>query len=531
MAGPWEDYQSTASTAKPWEDYAPVKPKEMQGIRGDGFNAAMNYNGTDATAGAIRGAGSIGSTLLRPFESAQSNAQRRSSIDSGLTSLLGSNPESTPYQTTKLATEVLGTSGLGGALASGLSKMPWLAGQIPHLIDAVRTGGMSVDGAKGLFGAATRVAGGAVNGAATAGAIDPKDAGTGAMIGGAFPMAVQAAVKAGHLIGSPFSSTISSNPTTLQTAKESMDAGYVIPPSSLDPSFKNRVLESISGKQATQQLASTTNTRITEGLTRQALGIADDVPLTQGTLENLRKTAGRAYSEVSSLSPQAATDLEALKVARNDASGWFKAYNRSARPDDLVKAKDARALSDTLETSLEAHAQAAGRPELIPALRDARKAIAKTYTVSRALNDASGTVDAKVLGRMYEKQVPLSDGLDVAGKFASAFPTAAKAPQQIGSPAVHNLNAMFAAGGGGGGAAAGAFFGGPVGAAIGGAAGLAYPFVVPPIARSMMFSKGAQQGLLGGTGQTGLLSNTIDELLPYMYRTNPVLAGGLISGQ
>jgi hypothetical protein len=540
MPMPWEEYGGAVAAQgnlKPWEEYgsAPQQAASQPSgtvrspfdVRGDGYDRAMNYSPRDAIGGQIRGAGSIGSTLVRPFESADANQQRRQSIDQGLTSLIGSDPTSTIYQTNKLLAEVAGTSGIGGAIAKGISMIPGAARALPTLLPAIQSGGMTANGATGAYGMATRAAGGAVNGAATAGLVDPKDAGIGAMLGAAFPTVTRVLGSAGDAIGSIFGpSSPRVNPTTLQTAKESMDAGYVIPPSTLDPSLKNRVLESISGKQATQQLTSTQNTKVTEGLTRQALGIADDAPLTQATLENLRKTAGKAYSEVSNISPQAASDLEALKQARNDASGWFKAYNRSASPNDLAKAKEFRATADTLETALENHAADAGRPELIPALRDARKQIAKTYTVSRALNDASGTVDARILGRLYEKQAPLSDGLDVAGKFASAFPKAAISPQQIGSPAVHNLNAIFAAGGGGAGATIGGMLAGPAGAGLGGAIGAAYPFVAPPIARSLMFSKAAQQNLLTqrAAQAPGLLRSSVDEALPLMYRLNPLLA-------
>jgi hypothetical protein len=120
-------------------------------------------------------------------------------------------------------------------------------------------------------------------------------------------------------------------------------------------------------------------------------------------------------------------------------------------------------------------------------LQDARKQIAKTYTVGRALNDATGTVDARVLGRMSEKGMPLSDGLDVAGRFASAFPTIAKSPQQVGSPAAHNLKSIASMAFGG----AGFLGGGPLGVTA-----AALPFVAPPMARSIMFSRAAQQGLL-----------------------------------
>lgn len=505
------------------------------GLRGDGFNKAMNYSGRDAVGGAIRGAGSFGATLLAPFDYGEealgsamgmpsnavpTNTQRRRDIDAGLTSLMGSNPDSTPYKTTKLLTEVGGGAGAGGLVSNLLSKIPGAATAMPGLLDAIRTGGMSASGYTGAGGMATRVAGGAVNGAATAGVVDPLDAPTGAMIGGAFPVAAKAVAGAGGVAGRVFGSNApTTNPTKLQTARESMDAGYVIPPNMLKPTLKNSVIESISGKQATQQFASTNNTEITEKLTRQALGIADDIPLTRGTMDDLRKTAGKAYADVSGLSPQAAADLEALKVARNEAQGWFNAYNRSASPDDLVKAKAARQLSDQLEAALENHAKSAGKDDLIPSLRAARKQIAKTYTVGRALNDASGTVDARVFGRLYEKGKPLSDGLETAGRFASAFPKAAMTPQQVGSPGAHNLKAGLSAALGG----AGFIGAGPLGMAA-----AAAPFLAPPMARSIMFSKGAQQGLLNQSGGGGLLGGALDEALPLMYRTNPLLGQGLI---
>lgn len=520
MAGLMSD---APASAQPTPAASPKAGRNFS-LKGEGYDRLMGYSPRDAIGGSVRGAGSIGSTLIRPFESAEDNAQRRTGIDQSLTSLIGSDPESMAYKTNKLGVEIAGTAGIGGLLAKGIALIPGAAKALPTLLPAIQTGGMTANGATGVYGMANRVAGGAVNGAATAGLVDPKDADTGAMFGGATPVVLKTAGMAGRAIGDAVGSK-PVNPVLQKTAKESIDAGYVIPPNMVKPSLANQVIESISGKQATQQVASTRNTEVTAKLVRQSLGIADDVPLTQGTLESLRKTAGKTYGEVSALSPQAAADLEALKVARNDAQGWFKAYNRSARPDDLVKAKEARALSDQLEATLEAHAVAASRPELIPSLRDARKQIAKTYTVGRALNDASGTVDARVFGRMHEKGLPLSDGLDVAGKFASAFPTIAKSPQQVGSPAAHNLKAMASLMMSGAGAGAGALAG--LGAVGTGGASLAIgslPFLAPPLARSLMFREGAQRGLLDSGRGAGLLSQSLEDALPLVYRTNPLLA-------
>jgi hypothetical protein len=530
------DRPASVSAAPTARTAIPMLPS----IKGAGYDKIMNYSGADAIGGLVRGAGSIGKTLLAPIDAAVravnsgqpfnvggydiAGQDRGQGMDAGLDAL-GVDRNSTAFQTNKLGAEIAGTSGVGGLLSKGLGMIPAAAKYLPSLIPALQTGGMSAGGATGAYGVANRVAGGALTGAGTAGLVNPDDASSGALIGAALPIVGKTLAMAGAKLGAP--SQMGVNPRTFETAKKGIEAGYVIPPNMIQPSFTNQVIESISGKQATQQIASMRNSDVTEGLVRKALGIADDIPLTQSTMENLRKTAGKAYADVANISPQAANDLELLKQARNDSNGWYKAYNRSASPDDLAKAKSFKSTANGLEDSLETYAQNANMPELVPALRDARKAIAKTYTVGRALNDATGTVDARILGRMYEKGSPLSDGLDTAGQFASGFPTITKSPMQVGSAGAHNLKAALSAGlatmgAGGGTLVGGALLGGPLAAA-----GMALPFIAPPIARSMMFRQGAQQGLLRTPGTQGvvggLLQNSIDDIAPLVYRSGGLL--------
>jgi phage gp36-like protein len=490
-----------------------LSPKES--LKGEMYQRMENYSGRDAIGGALRGSGSIGATAIRPFESAEENEQRRAAIDAGLTNLIGSDPNSMAYKTNKLGAEIAGTMGIGGTAANLLRMIPGAAKALPTLIPAIESAGMSAPGATGLYQGANRVAGGAVTGALTAGAINPADARMGAMIGGATPAAVQMAGTVGSGIRSAFSGA-PINPVLRDTARESIEAGYVIPPNMVNPSFKNQVVESIAGKQATQQVASIKNTQNNERLVRQALALPDDVPLTKGALEDLRKKYGKTYQEVASLNQQAAADLEALKQARSDATTWFNSYNRTADPSALSKAKEYREMADNLENWLEFHAAQAGKQDLIPALQKARKEIAKTYTVGRALNDAAGTVDARVLGRLYEKGSPLSDGLEKVGKFASAFPTVAKSPQQIGSPAAHNLKSIASMAMGGG-----AYMGmGPAGLAA-----AAVPFVMPPLARARMFSDSVQRSLTEQPALAGLFGNPEALLLTQgAYRSAPLLA-------
>ncbi len=230
--------------------------------------------------------------------------------------------------------------------------------------------------------------------------------------------------------------TASRNSLRDAALSEGREAGYVVPQSQVQPTFLSNRVESLGGKAAVKQEASIRNQEVTNALARKALGIADDQPISQGALEGIRKTSGDVYAEVASLSPIAKQDLEALKVARNEAQGWFTAYNRSARPDDLAKAKAARELSDMLEKSLEAEAVTAGRTDLIPKLINARKQIAKTYTVERALNKATGDVSAPVLGRLVDKGKPLSDGLDVIGRFNQSFPQVTRPAAGTQAPGV-----------------------------------------------------------------------------------------------
>lgn len=233
-----------------------------------------------------------------------------------------------------------------------------------------------------------------------------------------------------------------------RTLQESVQVGYKLPPSMMpDSGVTSRILEGVSGKYKTNQLAGIKNQEVTNSLARQALSLPDDVPLTRASLDKVREAAYSPYREISALPkvsptkantlaniPEAkgidpAKSLESLKQARNDAQSWFNAYNRSASPEDLAKARGFQTQADSLEKGLEDYAQVIGRSDLVDRLREARKMIAKTYTVERALKPGSGNVDAKVLGRLFEKNKPLSGGLDVAGKFASTFGDVAGVPK------------------------------------------------------------------------------------------------------
>lgn len=267
-------------------------------------------------------------------------------------------------------------------------------------------------------------------------------------------------------------------------------AGYVVPPSAVNPSWINKRLESIAGKAAVGQEAAMRNQPVTDALARQAAGLAEDVPVSQQALAGVRSEAGKPYQEVGSLSPIAAQDLEALKQARFDANAYFKHYNVSADPASLAKAKDARQLVSMLDQSLDNEATAAGRAELIPQLNAARKQIAKTYDIGRAVNPGDNSISAPVIGAMLKKGRPLTGELETIGKFQQAFPAYMREGAKMPTPGVSKSEALAAAFLGTGGMLAG----GPVGAALG-----ALPLLSGP-ARSLILS-GPYQSLMAGVKQ------------------------------
>lgn len=180
-------------------NYLNIKPEKTSAIKQGLGNVA---------AGLVRGAGSFGATLLAPRDALEgyiarsmgapslAPRDRREGMDSSLESM-GAQPDSLGYQGGKLVTEVLGSAGAGGGAANILTNVaPRAAAAIPGVIQAMRTGGLSANGA----GIGARTAGAVANGAITAGLVNPNDALTGGLIGGALPAGVKVVGVAGDLI-------------------------------------------------------------------------------------------------------------------------------------------------------------------------------------------------------------------------------------------------------------------------------------------------------------------------------------------
>jgi hypothetical protein len=297
--------------------------------------------GGNLLAGAVRGAGSIGATLLTPVDAAAralgvqndfiGRTDRREAMDASLQDL-GADPNSLAFKTGKLGAEVAGTAGVGGMLANGVRALgaTRAAAGLEPIIDGVarglETGGFRVGPLAGTgMGTAARIGTGAAVGGASAALVNPEDAPSGALIGGALPGAAQIAGKTGAAIRRAVAPEIS--PEVRQLAQRAEELGINIP---ADRLVNSRPLNAVaaglnyvpfSGRAATEDaMASQLNRRLSNlfgqdsSNVTMALRKADDalggqfdnflrsnaVKVDQQFMTDLAESANRASRELGS---------------------------------------------------------------------------------------------------------------------------------------------------------------------------------------------------------------------------------------
>jgi hypothetical protein len=278
---------------------------------------------------------------------------------------------------------------------------------------------------------------------------------------------------------------------SLNVAREGQDVGYVIPPTQINPSLLNRAMEGTAGKLTTAQNASFKNQIVTNRLANKSLGLPEDTVITPEVLGNIRTNAGKAYENLGisgtiKTSPkfnQALDDIpvykDAIKAEKDfptgkkneivevidslrspqfDVSSAVSKINvlrgnadKAFASGDKGLGKANKAASEVLENTIENYLANTKQTDLLNNFRDARQLIAKTYSVEKALNPASGTIDANKLAQQLRAGKPLSGELKQISEFSSAFPTATKTTESMGSlPQISPLDvggALIAGGG------------------------------------------------------------------------------------
>ncbi len=501
--------------------------------------------------GAVRGAASIGNTLMLPADALQGmvegrsplavNREYRQQADEALRDL-GANPDSPGYKTGKLGAEVAGTLGVGPALAAGAVRAGVPAAA--PIVNAIRSGGMTA-GPAAPIGA--RVIGGGVTGAGSAGLVDPGQAQAGGLIGAALPVATKVAGGLGNAVGKTIRGPQQA-PELAQAVQAAREAGYVIPPTQANPSLINRALEGFSGKITTAQNASARNQAVTNELAAKALGIPGQ-QITPETIQAVRNAANDAYTQLGSAGQIAVDDAfrKAAQQAGSRNGAFAKDFPELVRKDsdalvesmlgkdsfdaqsaieaikrlregqksglNPVRTADEKAfarvqgkVANALEELVERNLEKSGQTALLDSFKEARKTLAKAYDVEKALSGSS--VDAKKLAALAKKGSPLSGELKQIADFAARFPKASQTVENMGSlPQTSPLD--WAAGAG-------------LSAATANPLGFA-GVVARPGARALTLSDLVQNRLVQQPSRIGnLLGNQQAQQL--MYRAAPVAA-------
>ncbi len=322
-------------------------------------------------AGGVRGVGSIGATMIRPFETAEENEARRRAMDEALAQF-GAEPSSFGYGAGKLAGEVAGTAGVGGFLAAPIRLVSRAVPAVAPAATAVQTSGM---GAQTLVG---KAAGGAVTGGASSTLIEPDSTGTGAVVGALVPTAIVPAVNKLAVLGTQAAGTL-------------MDVRQL--PNQLAARIARTSLETPEQVAAARAALTAPGT---QGLTaQQALARGGVIsPSAQATIEKTIKKTGavdtRAGIEAGQESARKATiqgitpDLEAaVNVRRAASKPLYEAADRAVVPLDAdLSAVIARMPDGTLAQAAQI-AKMEGRPFILGKTTPAR-------TVTEVVTDEAG---------------------------------------------------------------------------------------------------------------------------------------------
>lgn len=297
------------------------------------------------------------------------------------------------------------------------------------------------------------------------------------------------------------------------TVREAIDAGFVIPPGNINPSWINRQLESIGGKIATQQVFSNKNSAVADRLARIDAGLAENMPITPETLRAARQTIQQPYQEISGLIGQG--PLDALDAARAEARAAWKEYSRQGTRSALNDYKQFSGQAKQIESDIEnaitnassKHANSGYAKELINRFREARANLAKNHDVENALIEGGGSVDPRYFAKKLQSGQKLTGNLETIGKFGNNFKRLVQPPNTIGTPDATNLTYGLSLLLGSGGALVGED---PKYAALG-----LIPMLSRPAARSILMRNAAQQALANPTYSTAIAPRVASGLLQY----------------
>lgn len=304
------------------------------------------------------------------------------------------------------------------------------------------------------------------------------------------------------------------------TLSEGMEQGLKVPPSVVNPSAVNKVVESIAGKAALRQEIQQRNQPGVNTIANEELGLPKDTALTPDKLDAYRAAKAKPYEEIGNLSPTAKSALEEMKKTRFDANLEWKSYNRSGDTKVRQRAMELSQEADTYHQIIIDEATKAGRKDLIPDLAESRKKIAQSYQIQDGLNRGNADISAPSMGAALERGDKLSGGLETIAKFQQAMAPYMGEAAGVTTPGVSALGPIASVGMGMGGASMGA----------GGWLAGGYPLLGGP-ARSLALSETYQRAMAQPKhGRLNRIPTTRELMIEeIMRRRNQALAAGAVA--
>jgi len=254
-------------------------------------------------------------------------------------------------------------------------------------------------------------------------------------------------------------------------AERAIAQGATLPPTQVNPSMLNKLLEGFSGKQQTGQVASIKNQELGNVQTRKFLNLAPDTPVDLNALQNFRAEKGLAYEalkanptyyadrpfitdinkKTTELQKLANTTdvtaelrvLNGLKQMNFDGTGIVEQMKRlrydgesnvmSADPANRSLGQAQKFAAKQLEELAARNLKNFGQNDVFDNFKEAQKAIGKSYTIEKSLNLVTGDVSLAKLGQRAAAGKIVPSELETLANAAAAYPTAFQNVARIGS--------------------------------------------------------------------------------------------------
>ena len=313
------------------------------------------------------------------------------------------------------------------------------------------------------------------------------------------------------------------------TIRAAQAEGFVTTPGSVTRSAQNVILERLGGKTRTQQEMAGQNQQVTDRLSRRALNLSDDAPLTRDNMREIRADEyARGYAPLNNIGAartdanfnQALDDVLAAytgpgrsfpgaipqpvqDLVANYRVGQFNSADAVAATRTLRESASAnmargdnelglaqRAISNAIEDQLERTLltrNSSNAQTMLEQFRASRQRMAISHSVQDAIVEGGGSVNARQLANDLQMRGRYFSGdLDLIARFANIARPVMTSPGVSGTPLGSTMGLGYGVGGG----LLGALLGGnPVSAAVGAAA----PYAASAAARAYLSSPSGQQ--------------------------------------